>query len=505
MNAIARGVARLGSSPALTFLVLWAATAALGLAWAASTPMAASPDEPAHIIKAAAVVRGEWVGTPTERAGFTEVEVPSSVAAAWSWTCTAYEESVPASCQGSFRNGSELVAVETSAGLYNPAYYLLVGAPTLLTDDPRVAVYAMRALTAIICGFFLAAAAVTLLSMTRSVTALVAILAVLTPTTAFLAGSVNPNAVEVSTAAALLAALLALVRRPDGAIPVPQLVLVGASGVLLANTRGLSPLWMAAIAVIAIIAARPGRLIELLRSWRVWVTLIVLALGAGFAVLWLVLSDTLGNMGTFTGAGAVSPARAFTVMLLERSTDEGLVALFGWLDTRGPTIAYALWGFLALAVVFAALVAARGRLLWAALAAVAAFLVLPAAVQAASIGSSGYIWQGRYSLAIYAVVIITAAVAATANGPSEPAFSTLRGHLVIGLSVAAVSAFTVLWTIRRYALGGGGWWGDLIAQPRWLPPLGWWPWPLLAFLAVSAVVVAVVGVHRSRPGATSAA
>ena len=120
MPDIARSVARLGSSKPLTFLVLWAATAALGLAWAASTPMAASPDEPAHIIKAAAVVRGEWIGEPTDRPGFTKVEVPAGVAAAWNWTCTAYEESTPASCQGTFRDGSELVAAKTSAGLYNP-------------------------------------------------------------------------------------------------------------------------------------------------------------------------------------------------------------------------------------------------------------------------------------------------------------------------------------------------------------------------------------------------
>lgn len=498
MQTIARSVSRLGSSKALTFLVLWAATAALGLAWAASTPMVASPDEPAHIIKAAAVVRGEWIGEPTERPGFTEVEVPSGVAAAWNWTCTAYQESVPASCQGPFRDGSDLVTVETSAGLYNPTYYLLVGVPTLLTDDPRVAVYAMRALTAIICGFFLATAGMALASMSQTMTTLVAYLAVLTPTTVFLAGSVNPNAVEVATAAALLAVLLAVVRRPDAAIPGSHLALIAVSGVILANTRGLSPLWMASIAVIAIVAARPGRLIELFRSWRVWVTLVVLALGAGFGVLWLLISNTLGNMGTFAGAGAVSPMRAFVVMLLERSTDEGLVALFGWLDTHGPAIAYALWGFLALAVVFAAFIVARGRMLSATLCAVAAFFFLPAAVQAASVAGSGYIWQGRYSLAIYAVAIITAAVAAAAALPEESAFSSVRGHLVIGLSVAAVSAFTVLWSIRRYAVGGGGWWGDLIARPQWLPPLGWWPWPLLALLATAAIVTAVIAQGRAR-------
>ncbi len=458
--------------------------------------MVASPDEPAHIFKAAAVVLGQWVGEPTELPGVTAVHVPSGVAAAWSWTCTAYEEAVPASCQGPFRSGSELLAVQTSAGLYNPMYYALVGWPTLLTDDPRVAIYAMRTLTAVLTGFFFAIAGTILLTLARPIAGLLAYLAILTPTTVFLAGAVNPNALEISAAAALLAVLLALVRRTDSDIPRSQLVLVAISGVVLANTRGLSPLWMAIIAVVALIAARPGRLGELLRSWRVWVTLAVLAVGVGLAGLWLLVSNPLGNMGTFAGAGSVSPAQAFVVMLLERSTDEGLVALFGWLETGGPPIAYALWGFLALAIVFGAFVVARGRLIWATLAAVAAFFLVPAVVQAASVEASGYIWQGRYSLAIYAVVIVVAAIAGTSAHRAQSTLSSVRAILVIGLSVAAISAFTVLWVIRRYALGAGGWWGDLITAPQWLPPLGWWPWPLLAFSAATAIVVVAIAADR---------
>ncbi len=496
MHTTAGGLARLGSSRPWTFLALWAATAALGIAWALSTPMVASPDEPAHIFKAAAVALGEWIGEPTEQPGFTEVRVPSGVAAAWSLTCTAYDDSVPASCQGPFPSGSELLAVQTSAGLYNPTYYALVGWPTLLTDDPRVAIYAMRALTAVLCGFFFAIAGTTLLSLAGPLTGLIAYLAILTPTTVFLAGSVNPNAFEVSAAAALLAVLLALVRRTEGEIPGWQLILVAISGVALANARGLSLVWMAVIAVVAIIAARSGRMGELLRSWRVWITLAVLAAGVGLAVLWLLASNSLGNMGTFAGAGSVSPAQAFVVMLLEQSTDEGLVALFGWLETTGPPIAYALWGFLALAIVFGAFVVARGRLVWATLAAVAAFFLVPAGVQAASVEASGYIWQGRYSLAIYAVVIVVAAIAGTSIHRAQPTFSSVRAILVVGLSVAAISAFTVLWVIRRYALGAGGWWGDLITAPQWLPPLGWWPWPLLALLAGAAIVIVAIAVER---------
>lgn len=482
------------------FLVLWIATSALGIAWAAATPMVASPDEPAHIIKAAAVVRGELVGEPADRSGFTEVDVPAGIAAAWSWTCTAYDASTTAACQQGFPADPRIIAVETSAGLYNPMYYAAIGWPTLLTDDPRVAIYAMRALSAVICGSFFALAGVVLLSRGRPLVALFAYLAVLTPTTVFLAGSVNPNALEIATASALTALLIAAVRHPGPTVSTPALIGIAVSGVVLANTRGLSPVWMGAIAIVALVAARPGRLGQLFREWRVWVTLAVLAAGVAAAGLWLLQTNSLANMGQFAGAGTISPARAFVTMLLDRSTDEGLIALFGWLDTTGPRAVYALWSLLALAVVLGALSAAKGRPVWATALALACFFAIPASVQAASISTSGYIWQGRYSLAIYAVVLLTAALALdeALPEPLSERWGTIerRAGVLVGSIVAVMSAFTVLWAIRRYAIGSGGWWGDLVSQPQWLPPLGWLPWPLLALLACGAIAVIIM---RSSP------
>lgn len=475
----------------LTFLLLWIATAAAASAWAMATPMSASPDEPSHIIKAAAVAHGELLGERTDREGFVNVEIPRGLAKAWTWACAAYEPSQPASCLPDFENDGELTTAVTSAGLYNPVYYAMVGWPSLVTDNPRIAVYGMRVVSAIVVSFFFAVAMTALLLFKRPLVAALASFAVLTPTTLFLAGSVNPNALEVATGSALLAVLLLLVRGPGVRHRTALLGIVAVSGVLLANTRGLSPLWMAAIAVIAVVSAPWPRLQALLRLPAVWATIATLALGVAFAAWWLVYSETLGSMGSFAGAGSTPPIRAFFVMLLERSLDPGMVGLFGWLDTYAPQIAFVVWSCLALGLVLAAFLFARGRLIAGLVAALAMFFLIPPIVQAASVENSGYIWQGRYTLVALACLIVMAAIATM---QAMPAFTTrssaveMRALLIVGVLVAVVQCFTLLYTTKRYAVGIDGWWGDFFLRPLWLPPLGALSWVLLTALAFATLI-----------------
>lgn len=476
----------------LTVLVLWAATAMAASAWAMATPMSASPDEPSHIIKAAAVAQGEWLGEMTNRSGFVDVEVPRGLASAWNWACTAYEASQPASCAPGFVVDGDLAPAVTSAGLYNPVYYMLVGWPTLLTDDPRIAVYGMRVVSAVLVSFFFAITMAALLAFRRPFVAGIAYLTVLTPTVLFLAGAVNPNALEVAAGTALLSVLLLLVRGPDVRHLGLALTVVAVSGVLLANTRGLSPLWMAAIALIAIVSAPWPRLRALLTRPAVWVTLAVLAAGVGFAGWWLLYSGTLGSMGSFAGAGAVTPLRAFFTMLLDRPFDPGMIGLFGWLDTPAPEVTIVLWSFLAMALVLAAALIGRGRDLAALLVALAMFFLIPPAVQAASIEASGYIWQGRYTLIAFASVAVTCAVVLMQARPGMSIDVRLRRRALILMAalMTSVQAYTLLFTTKRYAVGIDGWWGDFLHAPQWYPPLG----PLIWVIAIAVGLATITAV-----------
>ncbi|HXY45618.1 MAG TPA: hypothetical protein VEH29_15635, partial [Acidimicrobiales bacterium] len=51
-------------------------------AWSLATPLFASPDEPAQVIHAAALVRGQLIGTPIHgsSSAYTAVTVPALIA-----------------------------------------------------------------------------------------------------------------------------------------------------------------------------------------------------------------------------------------------------------------------------------------------------------------------------------------------------------------------------------------------------------------------------------------
>jgi hypothetical protein len=249
---------------------------------------------------------------------------------------------------------------------------------------------------------------------------------------------------------------------------------------------------MAMIAVIALIAASRGRVRALFRTRGAWVTLGVLAVGAGVGLWWTLMTNTLSNMGQFQGQG-ISPFQAFVAMVLDKSPDPGMIALFGWLDTTAPTIVYALWSFLVLAVLLTAVIVARGRMLAAVLISVASFFGVPALVQAASIRSTGYIWQGRYSLIAYACVLIVSAVAIATSGvrPSMAMRSlTTRAVLTLGGLVALGQAWASAAALRRYAVGASGSWTALVLHPRWQPPGSSYLWILVSLVGAALIVVA---------------
>lgn len=224
----------------LTFVVIWAGISMASVAWAMATPMGASPDEPAHIVKAASVVRGQFIGDSTDQPAVTTVMVPEGLADSRAWACYAFQANQTAGCQPPFVSNDKLVPARTSAGMYNPVYYAVVGWPSVLTDNPRVAVYGMRTISAILSSFFFAVAMTAMLAFRRPLIAGFATIAIITPMVLFLMGSVNPNALEISAGAALLSLLLLLVRGPRIRHQRLALVSLSAAGVLLASSRGLS-------------------------------------------------------------------------------------------------------------------------------------------------------------------------------------------------------------------------------------------------------------------------
>jgi hypothetical protein len=476
---------------------VWAGLLIAATAWGVATPLGGSPDEPAHIIKAASVARGEFIGQSTDEPAVRRVMVPEGIATASEWACYAFDTTEPASCLREVSDGTDLKSATTSAGLYNPVFYLLVGWPSLLTGDTSVAVIAMRTAGALVVTFFLAAGFTALRKLWPNRATAFGFAAAVTPMVLFLASAVNPNALEVATGFALLSSLLLVLGPEPLARRWPWLALAVASGVLLAQARGLSPLWMATIAIVALVATPWPRVLREVRRPAVVVTIAVLAAAVGAALGWTLLTGSLGSMGTFPGTDD-GPKRAFATMLL-RAFDPGLIGYFGWLDTPAPAFVFALWSFLAFAIVIVAAAVARARGIWALVIAAGVLLVTPAIVQALSVQSSGYIWQGRYALVAYAtlIVVATTLVGADLAGHTRP---VLHGAHRFAVWVAVLVVIGHVWalfgTLQRYQ--GGIPIDEVLLNPTWSPPGGLFLW--LAIVAIGATITAVavlVGTTRT--------
>lgn len=441
--------------------------------WAVTTPLGASPDEPAHIIKAASVVRGQFLGDTTEvLPQIREVDVPAGVAYTSEANCAAFKPEVTANCAPGFPTDPDAVVEEdTSAGLYNPVYYLLVGWPTLVWDGSKVALFAMRLVSAAICSAFFAAAVASLVRLPRPVLPVLAFFGAITPTTYFLSGAVNPNAFEAATAAAFAATLVAGLLSP-GRVSWSHGVLLAVSGGLLVHARGLSPLWLGVIVVVVAVFVGWRAFWAHLRRPPVLAAVGAVALSSVFAVIWTLKSGSLKATGVYPGAGTSFEGGLFR--MLERTFDFGqeLIGKFGWLDTPVPSyVIFAYFAGVGALVLTAVLVPMRGRVKVAVLLAAGSYVLVPALVQAASVTDSGYIWQGRYALPVYFLMVVIAALALapTFDGASSTIRRRLAGLVVVVHGLAAFVAVMIF--LRRNAVGLSASWVTLLEAPAWRPPL----------------------------------
>lgn len=199
------------------FFLAWSIVSVLMASWALMVPLSASMDEPAHIVKAASVVRGQFVGEPGT-AGHI-VQVPRYIALSQEITCTAFQEDRSAQCQDlDGANDSTIVDSTTTAGQYNPIYYAIVGLPSLVFNDIS-GIYAMRIVSAILTSFFIAAAVAMAWSWRPRAYAAIGVALGLTPSMLFLGGALNPNAVETSATLAVFVAMLSIVLQRKTHIP----------------------------------------------------------------------------------------------------------------------------------------------------------------------------------------------------------------------------------------------------------------------------------------------
>jgi len=513
-------------APATRVVHVRAVVAAVGtlvVCWLLLMPPGSGPDEPGHLVRAGAVIRGDLGDQNT-------YPLPDRYQVAEPG-CYAFQPTVPASCAVVPVHTGATLDLSTNAGGYPVWGHGVFGASTLLPGlDPVWWARLVGALIAtVLVGWSLARAA-----MDHRLTA-AGLLLGLTPMAWSTFGTVNPSSMVIAGAVAVWVGLLVAGDDP----PISHraagwLTAAGWAALVLPRRDGL--VWACITLVIALAATHATT-----TSW--WRTLSrtqqgVIIASTVVTMVWGALSDSRSTqmvvlapllvaateawrwwwhrpaqsraIRVVGGALVVVAATVVTFLLIGTrpggwdtdlaidivmQTDENLVeaiGVLGWLDTVVPVGVVYLW-LLAIGILVGAalLVDARDGLIWAG-ALIAAIAVSSWVLELVQGNPSGLYWQGRYSIPLLVGVPLLLA----RSLPNTRNRLDVVGRVVGVLALVGVNA--AAWAAaRRFGVGISGsllpWRWDTPIQP--VPPV----LVLVVHAAVSFWIVTLLW-PMTRPG-----
>ena len=480
-------------TPGQVFWLAFGALFVLMSAWAFYVPAMAAADEPAHMWKAVATVRGQVVNP--EILGTREVAIPEMYRDAQDFMCNAFHPDTPESiCDVSKVFTQEtpegVRQVVSPAALYNPLYYGIIGWPSLLPDN-LVNIYLMRLISATISALFFAAGFRALRQADMPALSMVAATAVVTPSAVFLCSVINPQALEISAAFALWCQLLLVIRKPAPELLGRRMWLLAFITVMFANSRGLSPFFLALI-VISCVSLQPWRFTwRVIKDRRSWLPILVAFLGTVAASAWVLVTNGLEGGGGPDAAPELLFRRVFKGTLYSTDTYiQQIVGTFGWMDTVMP-----MWWVIMFSVAFVASM----LLVWTvgswrertvALGTGLVFCVLvPAVLHGREARVIGWMWQGRYifPVLIGLPVLVAFVLQARLSHRRIPMGRRLLLSWALLFVVTHVAGLII--TMHRYINGIYGSW-RYITKDSWLPPAPLWgAGAAMVLFAVGAVVL----------------
>jgi Predicted membrane protein (DUF2142) len=421
-----------------TFVVVFGLFFTVIAAQSLATPRNAGPDEPAHLIRSAGLVRGDVLGTASESGEAVRLfDVPPWVGQP-DPGCYAFEPEAAASCATVIEPST---TPSSSAGSYQIWAHIMPGIGTLLPGAAKT-VWVSRLLGALVPAILVAAALTRLLRDGNRLES-VALCIALTPMALFSMAVVNPSGLAIAGAVVLWVGGLnvAADRRGDQA-----LVAAGWASSVLARGDGL--MWCAVIGVLVLVlrGESPRRFVELLstRARLVMAGSTVAAIGWTLAVQPALVEDP----EPLTGLDRLTKMLGETGQHLTES-----IGVVGWLDTTIPTSIIYLWIVLAGALVGLALLGGVRRSLGVLGAGMALLIVIPWALEWSQASQAGLFWQGRYGLPLFVGVVI-----AIGHVAASSVDVVRRGALlvVLGSSMWLVWNVSLFQQVRRWSVGANG-------------------------------------------------
>jgi Predicted membrane protein (DUF2142) len=473
----------------LRWIVSFALFLAVGVAWALASPIYSGPDEPAHVIHAAALARGDLIGTSHRGSPYVDVTAPRVYEPGV--VCFAFHPDVPADCLGLSKHTGD-GTLRTYTARYLPPYSALIGFGSYWYPPGAGQIYLMRLLGALVIAALLASA-VTTVAEVGSLGFAVGFLFALTPMALYFSGIVNPSSPEIAAGIATWTHGVALTRAGVG--DDPRIVRrFGIAACVLCATRPLSPLWLLlAAAVLVIVAGRP-RAQELLRRRvvRGWAAAVVAV--ALIQTVWSAWAKPLSEGNTAQKGLDQSLTFIFrqsTGKLYWSNTRE-MIGMFGWLDTVVPMATIIIWLVAIGALVLLAVSIGTRRTAWAIAITIVLTYLVPVTIETARASANNLVWHGRYTLPFAVGIPILAGYTLQAAEGTIVKLRTFAWWLGVGFVVAQILAFGQ--ALRRYTSGVNGpvffFWSDT----HWSPPVPSW---LLVFGYLAVIIGIVLWVTRS--------
>ncbi len=438
-------------------------------AWSLATPIGAANDEPAQLVKAASVVRGEIVGHKVspkllaqvpagDRADFegclylstaqrcsaadTVVTVPGSFADFSRPLCFTLFSQAPAGCDQGLRGPGREVKATTYVGRYPPLYYAIVGLPSLASHTDT-GVYLMRLLSGLASAVFLGLAFALAAFWSRSRLMVAAVAVAASAMVVIFSSVVNPSGLECASAICVwTGGLILVIDQADH--PRPSVVIITAvAASVMVLMRGLSPLWLVVIAVF-LIALAPRSISPLFRWRRVRVAVGAIAVAGVVAVGYILWAHALSvyPIGTPVAAGTSELGVVQSALGRTATVIKELAGAFGWTETSPPLAVTVVWLLSASVLAVAGLCTSLRRHAAVIVGLLLASVVVPTALMVSQAHKNGLVWQARDGFPLYVGIFLVAGAVAFRNreptavdGEGAPAESRMAHRLVLLLAI----------------------------------------------------------------------
>jgi hypothetical protein len=462
----------------------------------------ASPDEPAQVAKAAAVVRGQLtgrlVGGSLSPKGI--VRIPNAYANLGILTlCYQTRPAVPASCAPKYHASNSTTSDTIYNARYQPLYYAIVGLPTLLTHSV-MDLYLMRLLSAGLSAVFLALAVMAVVMWSQSRLLLGGVIMASTPSVLFFAGMVNPIGLETSTAICLWTSILILVCERLRAPPKGLIALVAFAAGMESLTRSISPLWVFLTFVIAVGLNNIEHVTKLLRKTSVRLGITCVSICSLIATAWIVALHSTDVLALGFPINKPEGNWSIFVQALKRTTlyYKEAISFFGTLNVPSPTIVYIGWAAMLGLLCLLALYYGNWRRRFALVVLLLAVIFLPALISASQARRLGIVWQGSDILPLLVGVPI---LAVTIIANSSAVSTRLVRRLTVPIVALIAGALTVIAffaELRRYAVGIFG--PDFsIFHSAWRPPIDIAGIFAVEILTVTMLIILFILLESSAP------